>query len=93
MDFSLAQVHAYISRHGCFTPHGQPVSLSGVKSDGHSFPAMEQTAVQQVAKRLLDSSLSLEDFVYENISNEPLRRERSRYLADEYSIPAGRSAP
>lgn len=90
--FQFSKVHAYISRHGCFTPHGQPVSLSGVKSDGHSFPVMEQTAVQQVAKRLLDSSLSLEDFVYENISNEPLRRERSRYLADEYSIPAGRSA-
>lgn len=88
--FQFADVHAYISRHGCFTPHGQPVTLSGVKSDGNPFTAMEQASVQHVAKRLLDSAHSLEDFVFENISNEKLRRERSQFLANEYSVPAGR---
>ena len=90
-DGSVFQhVHAYISRHGCFTPHGKPVSLAGVESRGNPFSVMEQADVQHAAKRLLDSAHSLEDFVFENISNDELRRTRSRYLSEKHSIPAGR---
>ena len=86
----LKDVHAYISRHGCFTPHGEPVSLASVKSENNPLTTMEQPAVQHAAKRVLESSVSLEDFVFENISNADLRRQRSQYLAEHYSTPAGR---
>ena len=86
----VENVHAYISRHGCFAPYGEAISLTSVVSLSNPFAQMEQPAVQRVAKRIFDSPLALDDFVFENISDEDLRRSRSQYLAAHYSIPAGR---
>jgi len=49
---SLAEVDAFISRHGCLLLDGSPLALSAIRARGRRFPALDQTAAKRLrAKR------------------------------------------
>ena len=87
----LPDVHAYISRHGCLTPQGEPVVLSTVEGKNIPFRNLAQGDVQVMAFDLLQGQGSLDAFIFDNISRPELRRARSETLSQHFSIPAGRA--
>ena len=87
----LSDVHAYISRHGCLTPQGEPVVLSTVEGKNIPFRHLAQGDVQTKAFDLLQGQGSLDGFIFDNISKPELRRARSETLSQHFSIPAGRA--
>ncbi len=59
-------LYAFVSRHGSFSPEGQPLALSAVESDPRSYPAVVEKGALAVAAEILGLD-SAEDLVYRTI--------------------------
>jgi hypothetical protein len=59
----LAEVQAYVSRHGCLALDDTEVALAAIESEGRRFPALAESAVLEHVRHLLAPELDLERFV------------------------------
>ena len=59
----LANLDAYISRHGCLTLNGSEVALAAVEAAGRNFPSLGEIEVLERVRHVLAPELDLERFV------------------------------
>ena len=83
---ALNQLFGYLSSRGAVAIEGEPVCLAEVPAEGRRWRSLDQTGIQQYARERFAPDSSLEDFIRENIENEPLRRTRTDVL-HENAIP------
>jgi hypothetical protein len=65
----LAEVEAYLSRHGCLRLEGSEVGLAAVASTGRTLPALDQRQVLERVRDLLQPGVPLEEFVPAALGN------------------------
>lgn len=63
---ALAEVAAFLSRHGCLLVEGAAVALSAVEARGRRLPAMSEPEILERVRATLAPELSLERFIVEN---------------------------
>lgn len=80
---ALDEAHAYIGRRGCLSMDGACVALAEIPAQGRRFPALDQRAVQTLARDRLASGIALETFIEENIRTAETRLARTEALAEE----------
>ncbi|MEE9255918.1 MAG: hypothetical protein V3V56_01975 [bacterium] len=85
---AMEEIYSYHSKWGCLEAGGRCVSLIGVPAVGRKFAAMEQEEVQERVMELLGARGPVCDFIFENIDDENLRRERNERLK-KFSAPFG----
>lgn len=74
---TVAEMHAYRSKHGCLELDGSPVALAAVRSQGRTLPELDQPAVLERVRALLEPGLELEEFIHACIARggiKPLPR-------------------
>ncbi len=65
---SPAELHAYISRHGCLLVRGREVALSSIAARYRRFPPMDQRQVLEYLRDALQPGQPLEHFIAERVS-------------------------
>ena len=79
LNYDLAAIgdaQAYRSKHGCLELDGSPVALTAVRSAGRTLPELDQPAVLERVRALLEPELELEEFIHACIERggiKPLR--------------------
>lgn len=63
----LAEVDAFLSRHGCLLLDGSEVALKAIAASGRRLPALSEPEVLERVRATLSPELSLERFVEETI--------------------------
>lgn len=74
---TVAETHAYRSKHGCLELDGSPVALTAVRSRGRTLPELDQPAVLERVRAHLEPELELEQFIHACIARggiKPLPR-------------------
>lgn len=84
----LEEAHAYIGRRGCLALDGAAVALAEIPARGRRFPALDQRAVQTLARDRLAPGTELEAFIEENVLIAETRLARTEALA-EGALPFG----
>lgn len=72
----IGDAQAYRSKHGCLELDGSPIALAAVRSDGRTLPELDQPAVLERVRALLEPELQLEEFIHACIERggiKPLR--------------------
>lgn len=72
----IGEAQAYRSKHGCLELDGSPIALAAVRSDGRTLPELNQPAVLERVRALLEPELTLEEFIHTCIERggiKPLR--------------------
>jgi len=72
----IGEAQAYRSKHGCLELDGSAVALAAVRSDGRTLPELNQPAVLERVRALLEPELTLEEFIHTCIERggiKPLR--------------------
>jgi len=82
------QAHAYMSRRGCLSLEGKPISLSSVNATGRTWRAMTQEEVLDHARKLIAPHQDTDVFVREHIDCHDTRQERISKLS-ETAVPHG----
>ena len=77
---AIEEIYSYHSKWGCLEAGGGCVSLAEVTAVGRKFAAMEQEEVQELVMELLGARGPVCDFIFENIDDKNLRRERNERL-------------
>lgn len=78
----FTQAHAYISRRGCLSKDGAPVSLAATRTQGRIWQAMHQADVLDYARTLTAPLESDTDrFIRSHIDCEKTRARRTEHLA------------
>jgi hypothetical protein len=77
---SLAEIAAYLSRHGCLTLEGSGVALAAVQATGRRFPALSEPQVLAEVRDLLCPELSLEQFIVGSATKPELAGKRTQAL-------------
>jgi hypothetical protein len=72
---------AYVSRRGCLTIDGTPVSLAAMEAVGRSWPALHQEQMQAWARDRLAPDRPLDRFIADNIDDMDIRRTRIETLS------------
>jgi len=79
LNYDLIQIgdfRAYRSKHGYLELEGSPVALEAVRSQGRTLPELDQPAVLERVRALLEPELELEQFIHVCIERggiKPLR--------------------
>jgi hypothetical protein len=79
-NYDLIQVgeaEAFRSKHGCLKIDGSPVALAAVSSEGRTLPELDQPAVLERVRALVEPELELEEFIHACIARggiKPLPR-------------------
>ncbi|HET9153307.1 MAG TPA: hypothetical protein VFN85_04240 [Solirubrobacterales bacterium] len=60
----IGEAQAYRSKHGCLELDGSPVALAAVRSQGRTLPELDQPAVLERVRELLEPELKLEEFIH-----------------------------
>lgn len=81
---ALGPVYAYLSTHGVFQVDNVQFSILETNSPG--FQKKSQNQMQLVAWELLGCQDTLDTFIYQNVTDEKLRRDRNSIL-QAYSTP------
>lgn len=74
---NLDHVYMYVSSRGALAIDGNPVPMSEVRANRRRWQAMGQMGIQDHARKELAPEQSLDDFITENITDEPTRRLRT----------------
>jgi hypothetical protein len=72
----IDEAAAYRSRHGYLELDGSPVALAAVRSEGRNLPELDEPAVLERVRALLEPELELEEFVHACVARggiKPLR--------------------
>ncbi len=80
-----AEVHAYLSRHGCLALAGSEVALAAVEAAGRRLPAMGEIEVLDQVRHLLAPELDLERFVESSL--DPARAVARTAALHDHSRP------
>ena len=83
----LAEVSAYISRHGCLLVDGTEVALSAVPAIGRKFDDLSEPEAMEQLRHSLSSSDTIEAFVLANVTDPGLSQARSAQLPRRPLIP------
>lgn len=84
LNYDLVQIgeaEAYLSKHGCLELDGSPIALAAVRSEGRTLPELDQPAVLERVRVLLEPELELEQFIHACIERggiKPLRIDAGR---------------
>lgn len=73
----IGEVHAYRSKHGPLELDGSAVALAAIRSEGRTLPELDQPAVLERVRALIEPDLELEEFVHACIARggiKPLPR-------------------
>ena len=84
----LGAVHAYLGRRGAFAPHGQPIALAAVAALNRMWPALDQPAALDAARRIAAPDRPLADFIDE-AATRPDRRRGYTAALSRVALPAG----
>jgi hypothetical protein len=84
----VAGVHAYFGRRGAFAPDGTPLALAAVEARGRIWPAQEQAAALDRARREAAPTLTLDDFIDRAATDPGARRRYTDRLAG-FARPTG----
>ena len=79
----LEEAHAYIGRRGCLALEGAAIALAEIPARGRHFTALDQRAVQTLARDRLAPGAGLESFIEENIRTAETRLARMEALAED----------
>lgn len=79
----LDEAHAYIGRRGCLALDGAAIALAEIPAQGRRFPALDQRAVQTLARDRLAPGLTLDAFIEENIRTAETRLARTEAMAED----------
>lgn len=72
----IGDAQAYRSKHGCLEIDGSAVALAAIRSQGRTLPELDEPAVLERVRALLEPELELEEFVHACIARggiKPLR--------------------
>jgi hypothetical protein len=72
----IGDAQAYRSKHGCLELEGSPVALAAVRSRGRTLPELDEPAVLERVRALVEPELELEEFVHACVERggiKPLR--------------------
>ncbi len=83
----LDAVHAYLGRRGAFAPDGQPIALAAVPAAGRIWPALDQAAALERARRHAAPDLTLDDFI-DAAATHPDHRRRFTDALARAALPA-----
>ncbi|MDA0704361.1 MAG: hypothetical protein O3A96_14185 [Proteobacteria bacterium] len=90
----LTEAHAYIGRRGCLALDGAAIALAEIPAQGRRFPALDQRAIQTLARDRLAPGLALDSFIEENIRTAETRLARTEALAKDavpFAWPAAKA--
>jgi hypothetical protein len=79
-DGALAEVSAYISRHGCLLRDDSEVALSAVAATGRTFGALSEPEAMEHVRASLCPDDVLEAFVLANVTDPALSQSRTAQL-------------
>jgi hypothetical protein len=72
----IGDAEAFRSKHGCLELDGSPVALAAIRSEGRTLPELDEPAVLERVRALLEPELGLEGFVHACVERggiKPLR--------------------
>ncbi|HET7454840.1 MAG TPA: hypothetical protein VFJ76_04910 [Solirubrobacterales bacterium] len=61
---AVGEAEAFRSKHGCLDLDGSPVALAAVRSRGRTLPELDQPALLERVRALIEPELDLEEFVH-----------------------------
>jgi hypothetical protein len=70
-NYDLVEVDgraAYRSKHGCLLIEDSPVALAAIRSRGRTLPELDEPAILDRVRALLEPHLSLEEFIHTSIA-------------------------
>jgi hypothetical protein len=74
---TVAELAAYISRHGCLLAEGSEIALSAVRASGRAFAELSEPEVLEHARALTSPAESMETFVLGNVTDPDLAQART----------------
>lgn len=75
-NYDLVEIggaEAYRSKHGCLELDGWPVALAAVRSQGRTLPELDEPAVLERVRALIEPELELEEFIHACIARGGIR--------------------
>lgn len=85
---SLDGVHAYLGRRGAFAPDGHPIALAAIAARRRVWPALDQPAALDLARRIAAPDRPLDDFIDE-AATRPAERRRHTEALGRVAQPSG----
>ncbi len=82
----LNTIYAYISKHGHFGPHNEPILIREFSNSNAPFRSATQREVQNQIIELFNEEISLDEFILSNIKDKDLRKHHIQKLS-RFSSP------
>jgi hypothetical protein len=76
LNYDLVEIGdawAYRSKHGCLELDGSPVALTAIRSEGRALPELDEPAVLERVRSVLEPGLELEEFIHRCIERGGIR--------------------